>query len=105
MSPRMSDGMIEQTKAFVQGLDHDDLPPCIYCNAPWFVFSLDPEHKDGCPMVTEIYPVLPVDLAHEDGFACGKCNTPFKLGDLYKAVSQPDEEDIYVAVCLPCLNY
>ncbi len=99
----MSDDVVQQLKAFTEGLDQDSLPPCVYCNAPWFVFSLDPDHKDDCPMVTEIYPVFPVDLAHEDGFVCGKCDTPFKLRDLYKAVSQPDEEDVYVAVCMPCL--
>ncbi len=101
----MSEAVIKQTKAFTERLNHDSLPPCVYCNAPWFVFSLDPDHKDDCPMATEIYPVLPVDLAHEDGFFCGKCDTPFKLSDLYKAVSQPDEEDIYMAVCLPCLKH
>ncbi len=104
MSPKMTEVVVQQLKAFTEGLNHDNLPPCVYCNAPWFVFSLDPEHKDGCPMATEIYPVLKEDL-QGDGFVCEKCDKPFVLGEIYKAVSQAGTDDTYATVCMPCLTH
>ncbi len=103
MSPKMSDDVAQKLKAFTEGLDQDSLPPCGYCKAPWFVISLDPDHKDDCPMVTSVYPVLKEDL-QGDGFVCEMCDKPFVLGDSYKAVLQAGSDDAYAAVCIPCLS-
>ncbi len=84
--------------------NEESLRPCVHCNAPWFTFSLDPEHKADCPMVTNIFPVSLIDL-EDDGIVCSKCDEPFHIGGFYKAVPQSEEIDVYVMVCVPCLNY
>ncbi len=98
----MSKVVVQQMKAFTKGLDQDNLPPCIHCKAPWYVISLDPDHKDDCPLTTGVYPVLEEDLK-SDGFVCAKCDKPFVLGKFYKIVLQAGTENTYVAVCMPCL--
>ncbi len=54
-------------------------------------------------MVTNIFPVSLIDL-EDDGIVCSKCDEPFHMGEFYKAIPQSEEIDVYVMVCVPCLN-
>ncbi len=72
----------------------EPLTACVYCLAPWFGEAFaDPEHRQDCPMVTNVYPV------DDDDMVCMDCGA--KL-DFYTYRPCDDADDVAEVVCLGC---
>ncbi len=69
------------------------LTACVYCLAPWFGEAFpDPEHRQDCPMATNVFPV-------DDDMVCMDCGA--ELVDFY--THRPcDVDDVADVVCLGC---
>jgi len=80
--------------------------PCIHCAAPWPDRVLDIDHRSDCPFTTNLWPVLPQDIAPH-GFGCLRCSAEFVVGDRYTRLPHNDDDghthdDIVEIVCLSC---
>ena len=87
---------------------------CVYCDADCYM--PEPEHAEGCPSSTGVFPVREDDvLCHGCkktylGMRCSDCETEFKVGEHYthrqvgEAPSLMGGEDcpVYELVCLGC---
>ena len=82
----------------------DPLGPCVYCGAPWHLQSLAIIHKDDCPMVTGLYPVLQQDLPRTgEGMCCMACGGPFEVGDMScRRNLEGNWSDIVIVICMSC---
>jgi hypothetical protein len=61
---------------------------CVYCAAD--CYEDEPQHKSDCPSITGLFPIRENDLGpkcgncgYQPGMCCGKCHTPFAIGDFY----------------------
>lgn len=68
---------------------------CIYCEAD--CEGPDPEHTDGCPFSTDVWPVSGEEPG---GVACMDCGHPFAPGAFY--THRWIEEDVGEVICLGC---
>jgi hypothetical protein len=49
---------------------------CVYCGAD--CYEDEPQHTDGCPSRTDVFPAEP-----DDDMVCMDCGAPFGPGDFY----------------------
>jgi hypothetical protein len=61
---------------------------CVWCGKqdPSGMFGWGIDHTAGCPTVTDIWPVIPVDIRGD--LTCSGCSHPFEIGEAYKSRPQ-----------------